>query len=271
VIEVMTAGVLCGALALTAEPLTVRVVSGADRVPLVELFTSEGCSSCPPAEVLLSRLGAGDGVLARLLPLSFHVTYWDHIGWHDRFASPRFDLRQRAYAVRIPGAGLYTPQMLIDGAEWRPGSGAQLLERELGRRRQEPPGATLALTATYDAGSRAIALSAQAGAREGGAGASPGAALVVYLVVFERRLETAVGAGENTGRTLKHDFVVRWLSEPAAWSGEASSAEATARVPLGSGWKPHDLGAAAFVQDAVSLRVEQSVATMVGIPRPGVE
>jgi hypothetical protein len=166
--------------------------SGAAAPTVVELYTSEGCSSCPPADRWLSRLQGRDDVVA----LAFHVDYWDGLGWKDRFAQPRFTQRQDA-TRRTSGARFaYTPQVIVDGRDtpgWSALGAAAL-----------PAGthATVGLALARDDAGLALTVTP---------GADSPATLSGYVAVVDDGLQTRVGAGENRGATLRHDGVVREL------------------------------------------------------------
>ena len=178
---------------------TCRARSGPAITPVVELYTSEGCSSCPPADQWLSRLKADPGVVA----LAFHVDYWDRLGWKDRFASAAYTQRQ-TQSQRSSGARFsYTPQVIIDGADQPEWSRANLPSSVKGR-----AVATVEVSLARE-GSRFSASVAP------GAGAPP--RLAAYWAVTEQGHVSAVKAGENDGATLKHDYVVREYKPVAAW------------------------------------------------------
>ena len=170
--------------------------SGAAAPAVVELYTSEGCSSCPPAEAWLNTLTGKPDVVA----LAFHVNYWDYIGWTDRFATPATTDRQRDLARAHGPNGVYTPQMVLGGADWRGWGGGTNVPTP---RNANAPSLQLTrdgdmLTAVVDA--------------------LPGAAsLGGYWAVLEDGIETKVRAGENAGRTLRHDNVVRFYKPVPAW------------------------------------------------------
>lgn len=173
-----------------------------DRPTVVELFTSQGCSSCPPADAILARLGARDTII----PLAWHVDYWDRLGWPDPFAAPAHTARQRTYA-RVLGGGLYTPELVIDGRAHVVGSRARDVERALDAAAEraldaaaERPRAAK-ITAHFTRDGRTYTL------RPTVTGASPGA--VVLAALTESGLSTDVQRGENGGRTLTHAHVVR--------------------------------------------------------------
>ena len=172
---------------------------------VVELFTSQGCSSCPPADAFLGELATRRGLLA----LSFHVDYWDYLGWKDAFSSPLHTERQRGYAKRLGLRFVYTPQMVIQGTAQATGSnrGAVLagieesldMERiDFGLRLESSGNITVSLPE-----------------------APLGKEAEVWLVVFDRRHETPVRRGENSGRTIANFNVVRSFRKIATWRGAA--------------------------------------------------
>ena len=173
--------------------------SGPGITPVVELYTSEGCSSCPPADQWLSRLKADPGVVA----LAFHVDYWDRLGWKDRFASAAHTQRQ-AQSQRSSGARFsYTPQVIVDGADrpdWsRAGAPSSLKGRAAAN-------VDVSLAREGNRFSASVAAAAGAPAR-----------LAAYWAVTEQGHISAVKAGENDGAMLKHDYVVREYKAVAGW------------------------------------------------------
>jgi len=180
--------------------------SGPARARLVELYTSEGCSSCPPADAWLSSLAGERGLWKDFVPVEFHVTYWDDLGWPDRLADKAFTARQRAYAASWGRDSVYTPGFVLDGREWR----------AWGRTPPKPDAAAGVL----------IARAADGRVRVTWTPAAEGAAFDVYAARLGFGLLTRVGAGENSGRALRHDFVARSLSRAALtrkdgrWSAE---------------------------------------------------
>ncbi len=183
---------LCLALAVTP-------VRAGERPIVVELFTSEGCSSCPPADALLVELARHPDILA----LSFHVDYWDRLGWKDPYSSRAATDRQNRYATLLNLPTVYTPQIVVDGRWQAVGSDRADIERALGLARRERP--EVAVTLALDHGQAQIAL---------GPG-SDGVAASVLLIGFDRRHVTAVRRGENSGRTLAHVDVVRGVEDVA--------------------------------------------------------
>lgn len=165
--------------------------SGPQQVAMVELFTSQGCSSCPPADRWMSQLITRDGLWTDYVPLAFHVDYWDDIGWKDPFASPEHSERQRQYADEGSLDFVYTPGFLMNGREWRQSRGAtepRKSEQEVGL-----------LTVHIDSNEASIKFTPLR---------SNGVTLVANLATLGFGLESNVNAGENGGRKLMNDFVV---------------------------------------------------------------
>lgn len=203
---------------------------------LVELFTSEGCSSCPPADRLLAQLAdAGSVGDVPVVVLGEHVDYWDQLGWRDRFSSSTYTARQEAYARRFGGEGAYTPQLVIDGRAECIGSDAAAARRAIGRAASAAHG-TVQLT-IVDGHARAdIAGLAQ----------KPADRADVLLAITEDSLRSEVTRGENHGRTLTHDAVVRRLEA----IGEAVGAAATVdrALTIAPEWRRDRLRVVVFVQ-----------------------
>jgi hypothetical protein len=174
---------------------------------VVELFTSEGCSSCPPAEAVLTALSTRGDVLT----LGFHVTYWDGLGWRDRFGLPEAEARQRHYVASLGLAGAYTPQAIVNGQVDVLGSDRSAIERMIDGL---PRPAAIGLNRA--AQKVALALPALP------AGACP---CEILLVAVRPQAETAVGGGENRGRTLRASSVVRSISRAGPWMGNAEQRE----------------------------------------------
>lgn len=167
---------------------------------VVELFQSQGCSSCPPANANVNALAA---TRPDLIALNFSVTYWDHLGWKDTFAKPAFTERQRAYARRGQSDGVYTPQVVINGARALVGADRGKLER--------------AIAAALPVRGPAIV----AAAGEVRIGAGQGAPATVLVVTYDpRERRVPVKAGENSGRTLPHRNVVIELRDAGVWQGK---------------------------------------------------
>jgi hypothetical protein len=176
----------------------------------VELFTSQGCSSCPPADAELGRLANRPDIVA----LSFHVDYWDYIGWKDPFGSHEMTERQKAYARTLRQSSLYTPEMVFDGAAHDPGLHRTEVDALIdAARRRTSARATPRLAWTADGG-LAVALDAFEVGRFGAD---------LLLAVYDPRHSTPVRRGENSGATLDNFNVVRRFEKIGRWTGEAAN------------------------------------------------
>jgi hypothetical protein len=174
---------------------------GQVRPTVLELFTSEGCSSCPPADAFLGELAQRPDVLA----LAFHVDYWDGSGWRDRFALPLSTQRQRVYAKNVGSFSVYTPQLVLDGRLDFVGSDRVAVGRALGQ--AHAPGVMVSL-AVHE-GSVSVTLERQTGIPLSD----------VLLVAYQRRAVSRIGRGENAGRELEEFNIVRALRPLGQWSG----------------------------------------------------
>lgn len=221
---------------------------------LLELFTSQGCSSCPPADRLLTRL-AGDPKLAgQVIPLSFHVDYWDYIGWQDPFASPRWSERQREYGRAFRSNRIYTPQLVVNGRTECVGSQEKVVRQQIAAALAAAPAGRVTLeTDPPGADGR---LRVRVGATIAEMKPTAGAGLDLWVAVWETGLETPVGAGENASRTLHNDYVVRRLEKAFTLPGKAGAHDSAEMVlGLDKRWKRGNLGVAAFLQDPATRAV----------------
>jgi hypothetical protein len=195
----------CKALVLAAALAVVAVFPAvADNgrpLTVVELFTSQGCSSCPPADALLGELAGRDDVLA----LSIHVDYWDYIGWKDPFAKPENTQRQRRYAKYLGLRYVYTPQLVIQGADHVVGSDRDGVLEKIARAAK-----TDRVAVGIHRDGDGLRISIPAGAEEPAA---------VWLALFDSRRDTKIRRGENAGRTLSYYNVVRNMTRIGTWSG----------------------------------------------------
>jgi hypothetical protein len=217
------------------------ISSGRSRVALVELYTSEGCSSCPPADRWLGGLRKTDGLWKNFVPVAFHISYWDHLGWTDRFASEAFTRRQYDYADSWSSHGVYTPCFVKDGAEWHPGG--SLPEAESGA-----PGV---LTVTPIDGKTYRVTFAPTG--KGFLG------LDVHVALLGGGIHSKVTAGENDGATLAHEFVVMDLKTAGlAKNADGTSYETTVRLDSPAEKEAPRLAVAAWVTHSGSLEPVQA-------------
>lgn len=226
--------------------------SGPGTAALVELYTSEGCSSCPPADRALSQLrsqlSSKVGANAVIIPLALHVTYWDQIGWKDRFAHKDFDARQKLLAEQGNGKVIYTPQFFVNGRELRNWSGQ--FPGAIRKTNEKPAGAGITLTWARAPGNT-VQIEAVASGRD------RHARQALYLAVTESKLVSKVLRGENQGVTLVHDDTVRaWFPPMTLINGSARLYQAL-KIP--GDWKPEHLRAVAFVQNLEDGIVQQAV------------
>ena len=247
--RILLAAVALAAVAVSAAPGTMSTAAIAPMV-VVELFTSEGCSSCPPADALLMQLSAAGAAGATILTLSEHVDYWDQLGWRDPFSAELFSRRQSDYAARaFRSDRIYTPQIVVDGRLETVGSDAASV-RSLVAQAARDPKAAVDVTATRQGTTglvTTIAIDAKAIERRGDAD--------VVVAVVEDRLQNDVKRGENQGRTLLHTGVVRALTSAGTISAKSAAFSGEARVPWQAAWKPANVRVIAFVQDKRSMRI----------------
>ncbi len=175
----------------------------AQGTAVVELFTSQGCSSCPPADAVLGELADEPGVIA----LSLHVDYWDDLGWTDPFGDARWSARQRRYASQMGRARVYTPQVVIEGRRETVGHAESTIRSAIANARERGDRAPARFV-----GDGPEAVIVDAGDIEGHA--------TVHLARYDERHTTRIERGENAGRTLVNHHVVRWFERLGRWSGE---------------------------------------------------
>jgi hypothetical protein len=246
-------GVVCAVALICVAMLRQRSqtpvsAAGRDRGPvIVELFTSEGCSSCPPADAALAKLEQDPATAdAEVIGLEEHVDYWDQLGWADPFSSPEWTSRQREYAEVFGSGSVYTPQMVVDGTTELVGSRRPEVRRSI---EQAAGRVKTAVSITANEGETA-------GVRKFDvhvgklAGAESRDEAEVWLAVTESGLHSSVTRGENAGEELKHASVVRTLQKlgVADKRNEVSFAS-QAGVPVNSSWKREHLRVVVFVQE----------------------
>jgi hypothetical protein len=241
--RVIDAGGTTGAPAAAGAPVPI----------LVELFTSEGCSSCPPADTLLTRLAAekvvGD---AQIVPLAFHVDYWDRLGWKDRFSSAAFTERQNRYADAWKSDRVYTPQAVVDGRVEFVGTDVKQALDALAASAARPH-ASVALALAVDDAPRQrmlrVSIDPPAGATFSGD---------VLLAVAQDGLSSEVTAGENARKHLEHTGVVRGLTRIGRVSKGAPVRLESVKVPIDAAWTSGSLRAVVFVQDERTREIHGS-------------
>jgi hypothetical protein len=225
--------------------------SGQRTAALVELYTSEGCSSCPPADRWLSTLASRFSA-DRVVPLALHVDYWDYLGWRDPYAQRKFSERQRKLSLLQRMALIYTPQVLLQGRDFRAWN-SPALDAAVERINAQPPRARLAID-ILSAGSAGLRTAVRGEVLD----QAQRADAALYIAAFQHRLQSDVGAGENGGRRLTHDYVVLEWQGPIASRAEGGFAEerTLALLPTASA---ETSGVAAFVQNRRTAEVLQAL------------
>ena len=209
---------------------------------VVELFTSQGCSSCPPADELLRRIAREASLRGKVLPLSFHVDYWNSLGWRDPFSSREWSERQGEYVRAMKLNSAYTPQIVVNGSRQMVGSSSGAVYDAIEEAsRRKPQGSVSLRRDRVDVVVRAQAEKANAD---------------VIVVVFEDGATTKVERGENAGRTIANDHIVRRLLRVGTLQGSGALEERVA-LPLGP-----RMGVVAFLQDRATKRIWSAAALL---------
>jgi hypothetical protein len=219
-------------------------VSGTKGKPvLVELFTSEGCSSCPPADRVLTAIAKDRNVAgAEVIALSFHVDYWDYLGWKDKFSSAEFSKRQENYVNRFKLNSAYTPQSVVDGELQLVGSEERQLRKAIEARAAESKGDVMLQLENGTLDVRVAGLPEHSDAE-------------VFLAVAESRLFSKIGGGENGGKMLEHTGVVRELKKLGSVGKAESSFAAKTPISISADWKAENVQLVVFVQENGNRRV----------------
>jgi hypothetical protein len=243
----------------SADLLNPAAEAGAVTPVVVELFTSEGCSSCPAADAVLTKIAATQPVNgANVIAIGEHVDYWDHLGWRDAFSSAALTSRQSRYSNILRQEAIYTPQMVVNGTREFVGSDYAAAIKAIAAEAKSPV-RRVTISLSSSAGSAAdgadgssVPLSLRV---EPSAGEHFAADLDLVVVVTEDGIATKVGSGENGGRVLRHSAVARTLSTitqlkhgTAAWSGSHT-------VRLGPSWKRPALSIVVFTQEPSTHRI----------------
>ena len=233
------------------------------RTPVVvELFTSEGCSSCPPADALLARLSEGQVAgNIHLIALEEHVDYWNDLGWTDPFSSQDWTSRQYVYARTLGNGNAYTPQMVVDGTVEFVGSHTQKARETILKAASKAKVPVMLVQSNANEPSKEN-FSVKVGKLEG---TTRGDAAEVWLAITETGLHSAVTRGENAGEDLHHAAVVRSMRKigEAKADGETSLA-GDASVPLQKEWKRENLRAVLLVQEKKSRRILGAAEVRIG-------
>jgi hypothetical protein len=204
--RIVIAGLVAASRLLSLEAHGAETVfrAGPAQVGLIELYTSEGCSSCPPAEKWLADLRQDSGLWKSFVPVAFHVNYWDHLGWRDALASKAFTDREYAYADTWRASSVYTPCFVRNGQEWRP--------REMSRDERKPGAGVLTVAWQPDAKSCRVEFALPTSGKS-----AP--KLDVSVALLGGGIVSNVRKGENAGRELRHEFVALRLETAALSAG----------------------------------------------------
>jgi hypothetical protein len=236
-----------GRAAAGVTPISIQPPAAGSTPVLVELFTSEGCSSCPPADALLMRLGRTQPVReADVIVLEEHVDYWDSLGWKDPFSSEAATARQGEYGQAFGGRQVYTPQMIVDGhAEFVGSAEGEALRAVRAAGATAKPTVNLAWA---DGGMLAIRVGRLTNGTQGD---TP----QVFVAITENMLHSNVKRGENAGRALEHDGVVRGLVPGGTIENGSNGFSSTIAVHAARDWNPANLRAVVFVQEHRSRHI----------------
>jgi hypothetical protein len=235
----------------TAQAMQCTAKSTDRTVALVELYTSEGCDSCPPADRWLSSLGLRGFAPDRVVPIALHVDYWDYIGWKDPYARQAHSTRQRKMAKLARAAMVYTPQVLLQGQDFRHWSSGAF-EQAVAKINARP--ATARISLALDTGRKdAFAVEAAAELQD----ASPSSDIALFLGAYENKLVSEVKAGENRGKSLPHDYVVlQWVGPLEFKAGKLAERHLLPLLPRAV---PGHSGVVAFVQNRATAEVLQAL------------
>jgi hypothetical protein len=206
---------------------------------IVELFTSQGCSSCPPADALIHEIANDPAMRGRVIPLAFHVDYWDSLGWRDSFSSAEWTQRQTRYARTMHLNSAYTPQAVVNGTREFVGSNRSALTAALENASNVKSGADVTLTARREGNSLMATIHATARSNDD-----------LMLAIVEDGVTTKIEHGENAGRTITNDAIVRKLVR-------VTRGQTAVTVPIDAAW--HNLTATTFLQDRGTLVISAAV------------
>ncbi|MEA2235732.1 MAG: hypothetical protein QOC81_456 [Thermoanaerobaculia bacterium] len=208
---------------------------------VVELFTSQGCSSCPPADALIHEIAHDPALRGHVIPLAFHVDYWDRLGWRDPFSSSEWTQRQVRYASAMRLSSSYTPQAVVGGTRQLVGSNRSALNAALEAASNTKPAGAVELSVRRESNSLIATIHATAPAGDD-----------LFVAVTEDDVITKVPHGENAGRTLTNDSIVRKLIR-------VGPRQTTVTIPVDAAWR--NLSAVAFVQDRSTLAINAAAVT----------
>ncbi len=260
------AGVAVAVWTAASAPTVTAAPDGAGTPVVLELFTSQGCSSCPAADAVLHTLAGTAGDQGPIILLAYHVDYWNRLGWVDPFSDAQWTRRQGRYAEAFRTTRVYTPQVIVNGRTPLVGSDRPNILAAIARARRTPPAGRLDLHLTPpDAGGNQLHIDVSAQLRE----PVDAQELVVMVALFESGFRIPVQAGENAGRTLVNDYVVRRLERALAFAPTGTDArDGRITFTLAPDWDRAQLGVAAFLQDPATMVIHAgAVARLADPPR----
>jgi len=234
---------ILNSIALSAKAQQFR--SGSAEVVLVELYTSQGCSSCPPADRWLSSSKAHDSLWKKFVPIAFHVDYWDYIGWQDRFAQNRYSQRQRRYASEFEEATVYTPAVRIAGREWQ-----RWRNTNFDQLNSNTQVGDLRLDISEQGGLNASFTANDSSAEEG--------SFILNVALLGQNLSSKISRGENRGKRLEHDFVVIGMSKLSVTKISEATQHWVGKIPSALTQAPN-YAVAAWITRTDSLSPIQAV------------
>jgi hypothetical protein len=254
--------ILFAALAATSRPAAKPVrAPGVPRTVVLELFTSQGCSSCPPADGILSKLGKETYPGASIIPLAWHVDYWNYLGWSDPFSSAAASERQGAYARALGSGRIYTPQIVLNGTSQMVGSAESAIRDEIARQLAQPErGSVMIDPIQRTGGTLKIGVHARL------AGTAEGSDARVIAALFENGASTMVVRGENSGHRLPNDYIVRWSAPLGAVSRARPALDTSVDIPIRPEWNLSNLGVVVLIQDGRSMAIYHGASRPVMVP-----
>ena len=244
------AGLYLLVLSLVSMASECSAKSGVKVASLLELYTSEGCSSCPPADQWFSSLKEDNSFNKTIVPLAFHVDYWDYIGWKDQYASNQFTNRQNWIAQVNQLHSIYTPQSILNGKDFRGWRQSGSLQEALNEKNR-PARANISINNQL-LNNAELKVNVEAKVLKN----TDASNVDIFIAVYENNLKSMVKAGENNGKELKHDFVVRTLFGPFKLEANGNFKKV---FNLSKAWQSRDGGVASFMQDRETGDVLQAL------------
>lgn len=252
--RLLAGAISCVLWASVAQAAEIEVTSAVTRTPVVELYTSEGCSSCPRADDWMRRLGDTLNPEFHAVPLAFHVDYWNYLGWEDPFSRSEYSQRQRELGALNQQRAIYTPEFLVSGMETR---GSEAVVEAIQRANTEAASIVIQLGLTAVGNDKV-----QAGVSLTGFTDAATSDAELYLAIYEDNITRDIKAGENGGRILRHSFVVRhWQKVARVGTGDYAAEHS---VMLDSDWDRSNIGLAAVVLDQHTGATIQAVRAGLG-------